>query len=423
VAALLGEKIERWMVEAGLGPRLPDLRSQFALVDGSGRSRINGIQVAEAWRAAPPADLRPVPERLAELVDAVGDLLLAEAVHQQSAGNPGRAQPALAALDTGVTLPEEFDVVRSEADSTARTWRVVLPVAQDDLDAWVTRMIQKAAGPASGLEATLTSSADGAAPVTRTLASIGVKPRQLMDFVQAGVEAPALAARFLEAAGGDGRVEFSGALTAALRAASAIARLLRGARPLQEGDLGEPGEALPELGPRSRQKEWMHDLARVRPSIAALDELDFLVRARNTSTDLGLRFRSAGTGLALVTIGDLPMSGAATGLLVDGWIEVTPGLEATTGIAMHYDAPRARAPQAILLMVPPDPVAGWNASAVEASVLETADLARIRMVRPADVHGSFLPALYFADNLAADTVSTDFLVHGFVAQFTDSFQG
>ncbi|MFZ4573787.1 MAG: hypothetical protein ACOYN0_05275 [Phycisphaerales bacterium] len=423
VAALLGEKIERWMVEAGLGPRLPDLRRQFAIVDGSGRTRINGIQVAESWRTAPPANLRPVPERLADLVDAVGDLLLAEAVHQQSAGNPGRAQPALAALDTGLTLPEEFDVVRTEADATARTWRVVLPVAPDDLDVWVTKMIRKAAGPASGLTATVGSSTDGGTPATHTLASIGVKPAQLMDFVQAGVEAPALVTRFLEAAGGSGPVQFSESLTAALRAASAIARLLRGARPLQDGDLGVTGEPLAELGPRSRQKEWMHDLSRVRASIAALDELDFLVRARSADTDLGLHFRSGGTGLALVMLADPPASGATTGLLIDGWIEATPGLEATTGIAMHYDAPRARAPQAILVMVPPDPVAGWNAASIEASVLETADLARIRMVRPADVHGSFLPALYFADNLAADTVSTDFLVHGFVAQFTDLTQG
>lgn len=420
VAALLGEKLERWMVEAGLGPRLPDLRQQFALVDGSGRTRINGVQAAEAWRAAPPVNLGPVPERLAELVDAVGDLLLAEAVHQQGAGNPGRAQPALAALDTGMALPEEFDVVRSEADASARTWRVVLPIAPDDLDLWVTRTIQKAAGPASGLKATVLPKSDDDEPVTRGLASIGLKPAQLLDFVQAGPEASALAARFAESVGGGRTVEFSAALAAALRAATAIARLLRGARVLQQGDLGEPGEALPELERRSRRKEWMHDLARVRPSIAAIDELDFLVRAKNADADLGLRFRSGGAGLALVTLSDLPASGEAKGLLIDGWTEVTPGLEATTGIALHYDAPRARAPQSILVMVPPDPVAGWNESAVEASVLETADLARIRMVRPADVHGSFLPALYFADNLAADTVSTDFLVHGFVAQFTDS---
>ena len=42
------------------------------------------------------------------------------------------------------------------------------------------------------------------------------------------------------------------------------------------------------------------------------------------------------------------------------------------------------------------------------------------MVRPSDVHGSFIPALYFADNLAAETVSTDFLSLGIVAQFVEA---
>ncbi len=40
----------------------------------------------------------------------------------------------------------------------------------------------------------------------------------------------------------------------------------------------------------------------------------------------------------------------------------------------------------------------------------------MRMARPSDVHGSFLPALYFADNLQSDTVATNFITSGFVVE-------
>jgi hypothetical protein len=410
LAALLGERIERWMVEQGLGPRLPDVRGQFSLVDGSGRERIDGLKAAQAWSQTPPADLLPVARLLAAATDAIADLLLAEAVHQQSSGNPGRAQPALSALDTGVTLPAEFDVVRTEANSSASAWRLVLPQAPQAVKDWVAEMI----GDPAGLTATVTR--DGAAPVTLSLEELEVTGPGLLDFVKTGAEAPALAARFVEAAGG-GSASYSPALASALATAFAVSRLLRGARPLEQSDIGASRDPLAGFDRASAKKEWLHDLARVRPSVEALDALDFILRANGRGLDL--RFLAAGPGLNVVSIGELP-AGPAAGLLIDGWTDTTPGLDATTGIALHYDAPRSRAPQAILLMVPPDPAAGWSIDAVESSLNETADLARIRMARPSDVHGSFLPALYFADNLAAETVSTDFVSLGIVAEFKEA---
>ena len=411
LAALLGERIERWMAEFGFGPQLPAVRAQFSLVDGSGRTRIDGVKAAEAWWGVPPAGLLPVAARLAALTDALADLLLAEAVHQQSSGNPGRAQPALAALDTGVTMPGELDVVRTEAEATSATWRLVLPLAPDAVTAWAAGII----GDPAQLSATVTR--EGAAPRTITLAALGMTAVGLRDFVKAGPDAPALAARLAEEAGG-GTVTYAPALATALVAAAAIDNLLRGARLLQPSDIGATREALPGFERRSQQKEWLHDLGRVRPSIAAVDTLDFVLRGRNQ--DPALRFVAAAPGLNIVSIGALPPGPPAGGLLIDGWTERTPGLQATTGIAMHYDAPRSRAPQAILIVTPPDPAAGWGIEAVQASLFETADLAHVRMVRPADVHGSFLPALYFADNLAAETVATDFLSLGVVAQFKDA---
>jgi len=410
LAALLGERLERWMVEQGFGPRLPDVRGQFALVDGSGRKRIDGLKAAAAWSENPPADLAPVARLLAAVTDSVADLLLAEAVHQQSSGNPVRAQPALAALDTGVTLPGEFDVVRTEANSTARVWRLVLPLAPEAVEEWVAGMI----GDPAHLTATVTR--DGAPPMTLSVAALSITAPGLLDFVKTGLDAPALAARFVEKAGG-GTASYSPALATALTAASAVGRLLRSARALVAGDIGAARDPLAGFDRGSLRKEWLHDLARVRPALDAIDTLDFILRG--AGRDLGLRFFATGPGLNIVSIGDLP-AGPAAGLLIDGWSETTPDLEATTGIALHYDAPRSRAPQAILLVVPPDPTSGWGIDAVEASLNETADLTRIRMVRPSDVHGSFIPALYFADNLAAETVSTDFLSLGIVAQFVEA---
>ena len=435
VAALLGERIERWMIEQRQGPQLAALRDDCPLDDGSGRTRIDGLKVAQRWQAAPPTGgLAPVAALLADLTDAVSDLLLAEAVHQQASGRPTAAQPALAALDTGVAMPSGFDVVRTQADSVTRAWRLVLPLSTDAVADWVAGWL----GPAalqSALTATVGSGAVGTAgsgmgtsvPPTRTLTLgqlrtlpgfDGVLP-SLLDFVRHGTTAPALKTAFRQAAGaGATTVTFSPALEAALGRADALARLLRSARPLDASDIGAGRAALPGLASASAQKEWLHDLARVRPGIDALDALDFHARADGRA--LGLRFIAADSRVNIVSIGPLPATGPVEGLLLESWNETTPGLETTTGIAMHYDAPRSRAPQAILLAVPPTPGTPWSMDTLQAVLLETAELARLRMVRPADVHGSFLPALYLADNLDAETVATDFYRVSVVAQFKDA---
>ena len=100
------------------------------------------------------------------------------------------------------------------------------------------------------------------------------------------------------------------------------------------------------------------------------------------------------------------------GLLVDEWVEAVPDPAAITGIAIEYGAPGATAPQAILLAIAPDGAVDWTPAALEATVSEALDLARIRAVDPEslDQVGHFLPALYFAANLNDDTAATDFTV-------------
>jgi hypothetical protein len=99
--------------------------------------------------------------------------------------------------------------------------------------------------------------------------------------------------------------------------------------------------------------------------------------------------------------------------MIDEWTEVLPSRQQITGVAFQYTDPVARPPQSILLGVKPDDFPEWTLEAVEGSVLEALDLAKIRAVDPDSLGalGHYLPALYFAFNAggpAVETVSTDF---------------
>ncbi|HKD98157.1 MAG TPA: hypothetical protein VKB69_11195, partial [Micromonosporaceae bacterium] len=91
---------------------------------------------------------------------------------------------------------------------------------------------------------------------------------------------------------------------------------------------------------------------------------------------------------------------ALTGLVIDEWADVVPVRGATAGVAFAFDEPGARAPQAVLLAVPPVLGAAWTLDTLAEVLTETADLARIRMVGPDEAPwlGHYLPALYVADN-------------------------
>jgi len=183
---------------------------------------------------------------------------------------------------------------------------------------------------------------------------------------------------------------------------------------------------------------WFQRVARLRDGAARLDAA--LLYAEATSAGDTLDFRVAQlpyhasdrwVALPLVPGASLPggrlslvahtpaglnlesSSGdpvALAGLLVDEWVEVVPNPTETTAVAFHYDAPGARAPQAVLLAVPPDPRRGWSLASLEAVLLETLDLAKLRAVDPDALEqvGHFLPALYFAFNVSGDTIATDF---------------
>ena len=101
--------------------------------------------------------------------------------------------------------------------------------------------------------------------------------------------------------------------------------------------------------------------------------------------------------LAIYDAGLLPADPAEplVALYVDGWDEVIPAREETTGIAVKYDQPDATAPQCILLAVPADRGERWSLGLLAATLHDTLELARNRSVELEhlgdDLYGQVLP--------------------------------
>jgi hypothetical protein len=90
---------------------------------------------------------------------------------------------------------------------------------------------------------------------------------------------------------------------------------------------------------------------------------------------------------------------ASTGIELDAWTEVVPLPQGTAAVAANLTAPDARAPNLILLAVPPDVTRPWTQEALLSVVDETLELADCRMV---DLDATrrvpaVLPAVYLAE--------------------------
>ena len=67
-------------------------------------------------------------------------------------------------------------------------------------------------------------------------------------------------------------------------------------------------------------------------------------------------------------------------MLVDEWPERIPSTQEQAAVAFHYEEPKARAPQALLLAVCPDNRAFWDEELVTGILQETCELMKIRTV-------------------------------------------
>jgi len=92
-----------------------------------------------------------------------------------------------------------------------------------------------------------------------------------------------------------------------------------------------------------------------------------------------------------------------SGLLFDAWSEPVPRNEVMTGVAVHFDSPSARPPQAVLLMTAP-PATGFNVNEIVGILHDTLDIARCRAVgtETLDELGHYLPGLFLPEGYAVE---------------------
>lgn len=177
---------------------------------------------------------------------------------------------------------------------------------------------------------------------------------------------------------------------------------------------------------------WLHRSALVRPQLDPLAAL--LVHAEADGADVGgqlqvvqtphreapwvaLPFGEAGpppvgtVGLVLHSAEPVRPAGGGAGLVVDAWTESLPTTEQTTAVTFHYDAPGARAPQAVLLAVHPalSPSA-WDFGTLVGCVNEAVDLAHLRTIGSPELapFATLLPALFLPDTYTRDVPGVRF---------------
>lgn len=153
--------------------------------------------------------------------------------------------------------------------------------------------------------------------------------------------------------------------------------------------------------------DWIRDIGRVRPAVRSVDDTltaaeliagrpsaGFVVTQAPAAADppwIAVNRGTARASTVLATDGDL--GGATlTGLVFDAWSEALPRegrqpgtADEVAGVAFHTARPDSRAPQAILLAVPPDRSRGWHAEDVHAAVEEAFELAQVRGMDLADL--------------------------------------
>ena len=278
--ALLGYELERALHDAGLSTYVARFRLIAPLLSNSSvvsapsevvaaTNVVHGEQILTMWQNNDPAfaalrtpantadftKIDAIFTRLADLVDALGDVLTANSVHQVARGNFNRAGLTLDAVLRGEPLPPQ-EVITTSRTGTGLLHRVIefLDTASVEPSTWPTNAMQSRAVADPSLNAwaaarlpdphtvTCTVTAAGTTARTVAVAELGLSPldavytdeSELRARVAQLAGANAAEIDFTAAAGGAVSVEDFLAITAALRAT------LAGARPLTGADLAGP---------------------------------------------------------------------------------------------------------------------------------------------------------------------------------------
>lgn len=194
--------------------------------------------------------------------------------------------------------------------------------------------------------------------------------------------------------------------------------------------------------------DWLHGVARVRERCRYLEMTTLLTEALSTPASLSLEalqfpHRTDNAWLGLKFPETLPsgdpfvldedkllysayfgpgaeIDAAApdttySGLLLDEWVEVVPTDQTATGLAFHFSRPNSEAPQAILLVTPPEHKGNWQWADLVATLHETLDFARLRAVEPAQLDQTnlspLLPAMLSAVTMFPITAMLNFALN------------
>lgn len=177
--------------------------------------------------------------------------------------------------------------------------------------------------------------------------------------------------------------------------------------------------------------KWLHQVGKVRPVAQQLLEVMQIGEAlsermlrRLTVAQYpyapgdrwaGLPFNPAnppeGGRVSIVSVpgGEVEWSLPAHGLVFDEWTEAVPRARQTTSLVVHYDAPQAQAPQAVLVLSTLSNVLAWSLPMIRGALGRTLDAARRRLadVTVLEEGGHFIPAVFIPTSgpgaaLAAD---------------------
>jgi hypothetical protein len=194
---------------------------------------------------------------------------------------------------------------------------------------------------------------------------------------------------------------------------------------------------------------WLYGVARVRPKVRMLEDALMLWEANALApgglSALQLPHKAGAPWLAL----DFPKedapdserlsyvafaragydpSAARCGLLLDDWAETIPAIEAdepgpqhTTGVAFNFDRPSQEPPQAMLLLMPAQGDGAWSWEDVLQGIVDTFELARLRVVEPSQLDGTafaqFLPATVASITTSGLSISANFALVNMDVQY------
>jgi len=167
--------------------------------------------------------------------------------------------------------------------------------------------------------------------------------------------------------------------------------------------------------------DWLYGIARVQGNVDCIETIQMLCSDANTHPLSGIlpvqlphnvissvadywlgdaypaSYKPSGDKLSVAVFSPGVLSNTTTnycGLVIDEWVEQIPVKEEMSAITFHYDQPSAKPPQNVLLAVSPHGPSyegnynSWQLDDLIYTLLDTMDMAKVRMVEPDHFTGS-----------------------------------